>query len=404
MVCTIECNDDNRSEFIVKNDNRVYLTNQKNTSFLQINCPDSNYLFLAYYDIDNKPPKELLFRHTKENSTWIAVYSDNQLWLDFEIIANEESSRVKNHGTDICGVVLSDINSDGFKDMIFQICTAFDKQPRGILAYDWKNRTELWHCWIGAYHRYLYLHDINNDGEDEVIIGTTAVSNGSVLNGFSDYESYVITVDKKGRILWYRKIGDAFSDALCWAGDLDRDGIVEEVVVEGEGSGKKEESNIIYILEGRSGETRKLVSSGEKYFGMKVCDIDRDEKYEIITGNTDGVVRVYDINLCLKLVRNFGKPVYLVDALDTNGDGATEIFVQTGDSKLLILDEYLQKTGACSIESSKPVSISPVCNGYKNKLLIAEGNKPPYKYSLISVIEPDFLTVVYRSKSLMWKD
>uniref|UniRef100_A0A7C6AFJ3 histidine kinase n=1 Tax=candidate division WOR-3 bacterium TaxID=2052148 RepID=A0A7C6AFJ3_UNCW3 len=393
----LDYDNDGKDEFLIKKEFRYYLTDQKNTSYFQINFPDEDYMFISSLNIDNKPPEELVFRCKKDNDIWIYIYSENNLQLQFKAITGKDIKKPDGWDGDICIAKLSDINDDHYKDLILLVNTGFDMMPRGVMAYDLKHNCELWHFWIGGSPRNLYVVDINNDGKEEIIMSTTAVSNGSVVNGFGDNKSYVIVFDKKGGILWHKEIGGVFSDALCWIGSLENKNEIELVLVECEGTGNKSEPNQILILEGKDGETKKFIRSGEKYCGMAVCDIDRDEKKEIITGNTDGIIRVYNSNLDPLMIQDIGKSVNLIDASDLDGDGTTELLARTVDNQLLILNEYLQQVGFYNPQGNCKFGVSIVRNGQKKKLLVCSGENEPYSYSLLSVTGPNMFAIVSKS-------
>ncbi len=229
-VIPIYFDNDNCQELAVKNDTRFYLTNQKNISLFQINFTEEDCQFLGCLDIDNKPPKELLFRQKKDNRAWVHIYSENRPINKFIAVNNTKKTGIWDG--DICDAKLLDINNDYNKDLILNINTAFEMQPRGILAYDLKNNKELWHFWTGPSPKHLFVVDVDNDGNEEIVISTTAVSNGSIINGFSDQKSYVIVFNKYGNVLWHREIGGSFSDVLCWVGDLENKNEMNVVAIE----------------------------------------------------------------------------------------------------------------------------------------------------------------------------
>jgi len=397
----LDYNNDSIDEFLIKKEFRYYLTDQKNTSYFQINFPDENYIFMGSLDIDNKPPKELIFRCKRDNDIWIYIYSENNLQTQFKAITGKDVKKPDGWDGDICIAKLSDINDDHHNDLIFSVNTGFDIMPRGVIAYDLKHNCELWHFWIGGSPRNLCVADINDDGKEEIILSTTAVSNGNMENGLGDNKSYVIVLDKNGGILWHREIGGVFSDALCWIGSLENNNEIELVLVECEGTGNKEVPNQILVLEGKSGETKKFIRSGEKYCGMTVCDINRDEKKEIITGNTDGIIRVYSSNLDPIMVQDIGKSVNLIDASDLDGDGTTEILARTVDNQLLILNEYLQQVGIYCPHGNCKFGVSIVRDGQKKKLLVSSSENKPYRYSLLSVIGPNLFATISKSNSFV---
>ncbi len=242
----------------------------------------------------------------------------------------------------IIGLKSIEINGN---PVLLCIATAgFDLWPRGILAYNFEKNEEQWHYWIGGcpHPNSVVLLDINGDGQKEIISGTYATCNGAVANGVDDFNSYLIVLNSKGELLWKKSIGDRSTGILCWAGFLNRNGDTCIVACEVMGLASKKNANKILILRARDGEPIKYLTPGEQFLGFKVCDYNRDGDLEIITGNSDGVLRIFDGNLEIIKEKNFDNGITLAQVEDINGDGTNEILCTTQDGRLIILNENLK--------------------------------------------------------------
>lgn len=401
-VCVIQYDEDNTDEFLIIKDSRYYLTNQKQTSHFQINMPVPNINFFSCLKIDGKPPKEMIFQQFKDDTVWISIYSETKQILRFPSVIGKDIAPPKGWDGVLNDVALIDGNDDGYQDLLLSVNVAFDLRPRGIWLYDLKNKKELWHFWIGGSPRTLCVTDINGDDKDEIIISNTAVANGNVANGFQDNISYVIAFDRKGQVLWSREIGAVFSDAVCWVGDLENDGNIEVVVAECEGLASKTEPNQLLILNAKDGTTQKYIRSGDKYWGMAVCDINRDEKQEIVVGNTDGILRVYDHNLDLIMRNNINTRCKVHQAIDLDSDGTLELLVTTSENTLLILNDYLQESYRYISQEGTKIAFGCVSDNKKKKFLFQAGDKPPYLYTLMSVRGPNFVSMMLKTQSPLY--
>lgn len=396
-IAVIQYDNDDHAEFLMKREWRFYVTNQEGITYFQINMPDEDHHYLFCLDIDSTPPKELFFQQKINDTVWIEIYSGTTLRHRFKTI----------HGKDICtpdgwdgwltSVHLIDANDDGHQDLLFTAAACFDLQPRGLFAYDIRTGQEIWSFRLGAFPRTAHLADINNDGHDEIIMSTTAVSNGSQLNGFADSMSYVTAFDRAGRILWSRQISGVYSDALSWVGDIEGAGRLDVVVVECEGPARFDGPNRILILDAASGATRKYIRSGERYIGMCVADINRDEKREVIVGNTDGIVRVYDASLNLLLQKDFGTHVKVLNVADLNGDGSNELILTLTDNRLVITDEYLNPVCEYALTAAY-LTLTCVGQGHKSKILLSSADRPT-TFSLLTFGGPGFLGTALRQRS-----
>jgi signal transduction histidine kinase len=381
-------NQDGCDEFLIQKDFRYYLTDKKGICKFQLNFPEENISFLGCMDFDGKPPQELIFQSKVRDSIGLYIYSESQLIRKVFIIAGHDVNKPAGFDGSITSVTPYDINNDGTNDLVISMATNFDLQPRGIMAYDLKNQRELWHFWMGGFPRVPKIIDINQDKKLEIIVSTTATNNGSTANGFSDTLSYVLALDMQGHPVWSRNIGSAFSDLVLWTGDINQDGEVEFVVTECEGSGNKQDPNQIVILNGQNGTTIKYIRTGDKFMGMVVTDINRDDNYEIITGNTDGKVRMFSSDLNLIRERDFGSRVDLLAVGDLNDDGMNEVIVVQPNDHLIFLNENLATLGDYISSQGEKISVDFIHDGHRKKILLASGEKAPYLYSILTMPGP----------------
>lgn len=396
-VLVIDYDEDDYSEFLLRREFRYYLTDQKSVTHFQINMPDADHHFLACLDIDAKPPKEFFFQNKINDTIWVSVYSGTTLCHRFKTIHGADIRTPEGWDGWLTSVRLIDANDDGRQDLLFTAAACFDLHPRVLFAYDIESKKELWSFPMGAFPRQTHLADINDDGREEIIVSTTAVNNGCDVNGFTDGESYVMALDRAGRLLWSRQIGGVFSDVLSWVGDIQGAGRVDVVAVECEGPARIEGPNRIVILDAASGAVRKYIRSGERYIGMCVADINRDERYEVIVGNTDGIVRVYDASLDLLLEKDFGTHVKVLDVVDLNGDGANEVLMMLSDNRLLATDEYLDPVCEYALAAAYQ-TLASVRYGRRSKVLINSADKPT-TFSLLAFGGPGFLSAAVRQRS-----
>ncbi|MGB9719932.1 MAG: ATP-binding protein [bacterium] len=245
----------------------------------------------------------------------------------------------------IRSAISADINGDGFNEIICRVNTGFDLYPRGIFVYDYKNNRELWHYWIGCNPSWCgstYCIDIDNDGKKEIFFGTDQTSNGALENGLDDLHPWVIALNSEGKLLWQKKLHNDVGAAEIYVGAFGNSKEYKVVVCESRGISESDYVNQLMILNAEDGQLEKYIQTGRDFLGMAVCDLNRDGKMEIITGNSDGIMRIFDCNLEMLNEKNFGNPVTVSLAEDLDGDGRKEILLTCQDSRLVILDERLQ--------------------------------------------------------------
>lgn len=401
-VSAINYQDRLDQEFLIKKDFRYYLTNQKNISQFQINIPDSSSSFLRCLELDGQPPHELLFQCWTRDTLRVLIYHGSELAMKLPLIKIQDVCPPAGWDGGIVNIQATDLNADGAVDLIFAVAACFDLQPRGLIAYDLKNRRSLWHFWMGAFPRNLHLADVNEDGIKEIIVTTTAVSNGSAVNGYSDSLAYAICLNADGGVMWQRVIGGQFIDAVSWLGDWHGNGHAELVIVPAEGSAVNHDTRRIMIINAQNGEMIRYINGADIFLGMVVCDLDRDERCELVTGSASGDIRVYDRNLNLVQARQFDKRLDLLDAGDLDGDGSLELILREPENRLVVLDDNLQLIGEYRPNTGERISVSLIHHRAIAKILALTGEAPPFNYSLLTFSRPFFFQRRLNTTGNIW--
>ncbi len=91
---------------------------------------------------------------------------------------------------------LTDLNSDGIKEVLLTISVGFTLIPRRIFAIDLKNDTVYQSPELGVSLNKTFYHDLDHDGTDEVLISTVASANtrGSI-NRMHDHSTYILALN-----------------------------------------------------------------------------------------------------------------------------------------------------------------------------------------------------------------
>lgn len=388
----LDFNDDGIDEIMITIDYTNLIKDQRGNILGQVNLPNMKFKYVDAVEFDDKSPKDLIFQVLHEETLYVFTIINSERDTKFKVVSGKDASSPKEWGFGIAKVAMADLNKDSFNDFICFIKAGLILQPRGILVYDYHNEKELWHFWIGGNpcvigHFTHNLADFNGDGENEIVFGTGAPCNGSFANGIDDFHSYVIVLDSRGNLVWKRLVGDASTLAIIWTGDIDKDNEVEVVACEEGGSTENKEPNSLLILNGKTGAIKRYIKTGEKFLGMEVCDWNRDGRLEIITGNSDGKIRVFNDSLNLIQETSFPTSTRVLAACDFDGDGTTELLVLTVDCKIFILNEQLKPI----VEEKMLLSLSGVLPfiincGKKKKIIFVTGNNPPFTYKLMSIV------------------
>lgn len=105
-------------------------------------------------------------------------------------INNRNDCRIK-------GTHLTDLNKDGYKELVFAVNAGFAMQPRRVYAYDIRNNIILKSPKSGANINSLTYLDIDNDAVDEILLNTGSPSNihDSLNIPFSDNFAWLMILD-----------------------------------------------------------------------------------------------------------------------------------------------------------------------------------------------------------------
>ncbi|MBD3285844.1 GHKL domain-containing protein, partial [candidate division WOR-3 bacterium] len=200
---------------------------------------------------------------------------------------------------------------------------------------------------------------------------------------------YVIVLNSKGELIWQREFGGYWSNTRIDVADFDRDDYYEIVVVEETHRTPYLGPDKVFILDAMTGTTEKMLETGHAYLGKVLCDLDRDEVPEIITGNTDGVVRAFNGNLevVARYVPLDSNQVKVMRSGDIDGDGHPEILIMTYDGTMVILNDELKEEGRLEgVGDTRRVGIELVNAGNKKKILTYfENPNGGYIYTLYDV-------------------
>ncbi|MCD4731054.1 MAG: hypothetical protein K8R74_10660, partial [Bacteroidales bacterium] len=106
----------------------------------------------------------------------VKKFNDNHVWAIFQ------------------GKV-TDLNGDGYGEIVFPINSGYALQPRAVFAYDIFNDTVFRTPFFGAAVADISFIDFDNDNLDEVIVNTTSPANYKEPVPFSDTCSWVMVLN-----------------------------------------------------------------------------------------------------------------------------------------------------------------------------------------------------------------
>ncbi len=241
-----------------------------------------------------------------------------------------------------------DVNGDGFGDIVCTVVSHFDEVPRGVCAYDLRNRRPLWTYPTGAKPETLLLRDVDGDGIPEILCSFYAPGNGVATQGTDDSHSYGLILTPSGRRVWQIETGGVKSGCFMAAEDVDNNGKTEIVMAtyshEAESQAKERDSRLS-LYDGLSRQRmRDDVSLQFTASTLVAEDILGDKKLEIMVGTEEGWLLVFDSELNILKKERVAKQISFLLIDDVNKDGEKRVVVGSEDpaGRLKILDNNLQ--------------------------------------------------------------
>ncbi|AIY67475.1 FG-GAP-like repeat-containing protein [Pseudoalteromonas piratica] len=319
----------------------------------KVNNPNHGVTQIFVADIDNDAEHELIWGngYSSTGSDHLMIHDLNSLeqeWISSDISGpfhGHTYADVDNDGeTEI--VAVSFESNSGYDDGVIYI---FDAKTK---ALEWQSAENLFNgnAWTGVHD--LTVADVDNDGKNEIIVGTDRL-----------YDGVVYVIDGEKGSVEYSKVLDSGSPIYSvTTADIDNDGEVEIIAAGGkEHTGSP--GKYIYILNGKDGELEKkspILSTGwDDIKHIEVFDQTKDGLLDVVAVS-NGVIKVYDVAND-KITSSFTSSV--VDISFGIFDENIQLIALHQDGAIYSYDEDLKENQFLSVCNSNPITLSRISYG-----------------------------------------
>jgi two-component sensor histidine kinase len=306
----------------------------------QFNQP-ARFSFEGGMDLDDDRRNELCIYHVEGDTLLVKVYDQTALarplpaprWTAPVTRLTDANGDGKT-GTSLHIAGVTDINGDPYGDLIVVLNTDYDLTPRGIVALDGQTGRRLWSYAMGAWPSHVFLEDVTGDGKDEMVMGASAPGNGASANGTDDLHSYLILLDRQGRLLWLRTLGELSTNVLLAVADVNGDLRPDPVTVMARSSTVYGE---ICIWDGATGQVQRRLNSPWSITALATADLDLDGKEELLL--TLDPERLIALDGTLKTIqehRASGRLTGAIQVYDLDRNGYPEVLYPVQDTTFVL--------------------------------------------------------------------
>ena len=346
-------------------------------------------------DIVGNRNKEIFVSLRRGGEIVVSIYS-----LKGDLISSFKTG----HGEDLngddfidIGITLhaaADLNGDGEKEAIFAHTAGHDLSPRGVLAYDIHADKPLWYYPTAGPPSYVKVFYPNDRSLPFLAVVTSSPSNGNVVNGMNDSQTYLLLLSSEGKLLHTEILGERFTQGSLNIVDYDNDGQTEIITSLGSSStNPKIRTNITAWR--FDPEKEQLYSDLRRDFviplreGILVDDINRDGSVDFLIQQRSWSLSILDAHFNTTATWASINEVIPYFIADLNGDGRKEIYVRsTVDKRTLVFDEQL--TVISEFSDAGKLFLFHIGAG-RNPLLALKGETTLY---LLELVKAPLLTTL----------
>lgn len=234
-----------------------------------------------------------------------------------------------------------DLDEDNNNELAIILKSDSPGNPRGAACFDSQSGKKLWEYYSGTRIENAVFHDLDHDGNKEIILTSYAPNNEIEYNGTSDRFSYVIVLDHKGNVKWQKEIGDHYTFSYVAVSDQRRKGRCDIVAA---ADCTPARIGKVFLFDALTGEQKQSFPSaterGISFSQPCVLNLTGAQP-RIYIGDSSGKLWIFDKNLSfLKKIETTG-PIHVLNT--TSPDENLYYLYTRRQNRLLVFDWNLEK-------------------------------------------------------------
>ena len=312
----------------------------------QINRHVWNFWAPRAYDVDGDGLDEIPFTYLVGDTAFLEIADLNSSPY-YKRRLDTGSDRNNNGRWDAAVTILDchDLNGDGYKEVFFNIFSAFDLTPRSIYCLDWKNDSLLWKFDVSGMVTKFHTFQTRDSTEHYFAFGIASQGNSVSTGLFDDQHSYACLLNSRGEVQWTKEMSGVFG--WPWMTPVWLPTATGPLLLTITSFGAADQTApgvgtrlILYDINGRE-QRRHDLSKDQVMQTFGVWDIDQDENDEIVVATAGKDVLL--LSDSLTVIKHYVAPTRLTlwRCEDFFGNGRLQILATTDDGKTLFLNENL---------------------------------------------------------------
>ncbi|MFQ5572607.1 MAG: hypothetical protein ACE5G0_23280, partial [Rhodothermales bacterium] len=285
---------------------------------------------------------KMLVPHVRNDSLFVSFLdkegnSAPELFMA-EGVPKQEGSGVIPWDPNVEYVNIADVDRDGRKELVTFVRTGFARLPRGVFVHTLPDLQLVGKEIIANPLSSGFMDDFDGDGRLELIIGTTAPSNGTVVDPFDDKYAYVIRFDfyPEPKAVKLDEMSEDWSHVLLFYEDFDGDGSREFLVFNG-GDLPDSSKKRLQLVEPKTWTVKRTGPGNAPFNSPLVVDLNRDARPEILVMHRPGYIWVFNQDLDRIREREIAPQLTGLNTLpDVDGDGVDELLAFRPEGSLLL--------------------------------------------------------------------
>ncbi|MCK4415342.1 MAG: hypothetical protein KAY32_17545 [Candidatus Eisenbacteria sp.] len=305
----------------------------------QVNLSDFRELVNTYRgDLDGDGATEIAVAFKRGSQAWSALYGRRgEMIYRTPIQTGPDLNSTGDWDGCVRPLLATDLTRDGRAELIVNRNAAFDRTPRGLVAYDVARNAELWSFACGSPIEQICPLSDPQTGERLLLASTVAVMNGADEGGFTDRYAYLFLLGSDGRVIHQLSWGGAGAKLRFALADLDADALPEAIVGINSNFQRPDATYGLALLDPFTFAIEREMDPGVFLDRPLVCDLDGCGKLEIISSRGNAIY-VFDRSLALVREIHCEGPISWLTTWDLTGDGSDELLVllRAADRAVLI--------------------------------------------------------------------